>query len=226
MVLTDAQKRAMKKYAEKNKDKIRAISRKASKKHYDQDKENTKNNLGLKGYIYCITNTITNEKYIGSTELSLAQRFRRHKACCSNKNKTQKLYENMRTHGKDNFICELVEEIKLDNPKELKVIEGEYIDKFDTIKKGLNCNYPTSGIDTSDKENYMRLYMRQYYKTPKGLEVYKRNNENIKINYHKNKKLINLTSSPSDSSPSESSPSESSPSENEKCDPVPSQSEK
>lgn len=189
MATSEAQKRANAKWAEKNKDKIREYARTQAKKKYNEDKENTKKS-NLKGYIYKVVNRITNEIYIGSTELSLIQRFRRHKACS---NKNSKLYKNMKLHGKDNFYIELIEEIYKDNDKCLKEIEAEYIIKFDTINNGLNCNLPNGKISFEDKKNYHKEYMRQYLLTPKGQELKKKNNELNKIRYHLNK--INISPS-------------------------------
>lgn len=61
------------------------------------------------GYIYLITNNITNEKYVGQTKSSIYVRFAGH-IHDYKRFPNRKLYHNMIEYGADNFIPSLLEE--------------------------------------------------------------------------------------------------------------------
>lgn len=65
--------------------------------------------VDMSAYIYCITNHITNQCYIGKTELSVEKRFQRHKSNASRGDDTY-LYRSMRKYGIDNFSISIIEE--------------------------------------------------------------------------------------------------------------------
>lgn len=71
------------------------------------------------GYIYKITNMLTNKVYIGKTEGTIEQRFEEHKKAARN-NVQSHLYNSMRKYDFTNFIIEQVEECDNDilNAKE------------------------------------------------------------------------------------------------------------
>lgn len=99
------------------------------------------------GYIYLITNKITNEKYVGQTKNSIYVRFASHVHDYKRFPK-RKLYHNMIKYGIDNFEPTILEECEneLLNQKEI-----EWIQKLDTFQHGLN---DTSGIISKQpKEN-------------------------------------------------------------------------
>lgn len=62
----------------------------------------------MSSYIYCITNLITNQRYIGKTELTIEKRFKKHKSNAIKGHDTY-LYRSMRKYGIDNFSIDIVE---------------------------------------------------------------------------------------------------------------------
>lgn len=74
--------------------------------------------------IYKITNTVTDDIYIGSTTQKLSDIFKVHKS----KAKTQsdssnKLHKLMQEHGSENFSVHLVEDFKFENKREIPIKE-------------------------------------------------------------------------------------------------------
>jgi len=99
------------------------------------------------GYIYLITNKITNEKYVGQTKNSIYVRFSEHIKSYK-RIPNRKLYKNMLQYGINNFEPTLLEEC--DNSL-LDEKEIEWIKKIDTFNNGLN---ETPGkISFKQKEN-------------------------------------------------------------------------
>lgn len=94
--------------------------------------------------IYKITNTITNEVYIGCTKKSVHARFREHKSRShQDKYLTIKLYRSIRDYGIENFIAEKLFECD-DNLK--YEFEINTILKFDSFNNGLNHTIGGVGI--------------------------------------------------------------------------------
>lgn len=78
------------------------------------------------GHIYQITNSITNDCYIGKTTKTIDQRFQKHKYAHRYVNNTH-LYRAMRKYGIDNFRIISLEEIE---NKLLDLKEQEYIKNY------------------------------------------------------------------------------------------------
>lgn len=89
------------------------------------------------GRIYKIVNDINNLIYIGSTYNDLSKRFWEHKNN-SKQEKYQKIYIAMNEIGIEHFQIILVEEIIVKNKDELRIVEDNYICKFDTKINGYN----------------------------------------------------------------------------------------
>ena len=88
-------------------------------------------------FIYKITNTINDKKYIGKTEhQNPYKRFLEHKKDAKREyRKTRSLYKAMNKYGVENFIFEVIEEV----PNELASIKEQYyINLFNTYKNGYN----------------------------------------------------------------------------------------
>lgn len=85
--------------------------------------------------IYKITSP-TNKIYIGSSK-DIEDRFKQYKRlqCIGQR----KLYNSLKKHGIENHIFEIILECDLLN---LLKIEGYYIDLYDSISSGLNCQKP------------------------------------------------------------------------------------
>ena len=95
---------------------------------------NIKSSVPIIG-IYKITSP-SNKVYIGSSN-NIQRRFLNYKyyQC-----KQQiRLYNSLKKYGVENHKFEIIEECKLDN---LIVKEKYWVDKFDSIKIGLNIQYP------------------------------------------------------------------------------------
>ena len=92
------------------------------------------------GYIYKITNDITDEVYIGQTSNNYEERWIQHKRDAKQGVKGTKLVKNFIRFGIENFSFEVVEEVRGFNTFILDIKETEYIRKYDSFKKGLNSN--------------------------------------------------------------------------------------
>ena len=111
------------------------------------------------GYIYKITNTVNNKKYIGKTKYTVKSRYRRH--CYEAKRNVIEypLYSAMRKYGIDKFIVETIEEINNDDL--LNEREKYWIQYYDTyIKhgKGYNCTLGGEGNTTIDLNKIYELW--------------------------------------------------------------------
>ena len=84
--------------------------------------------------VYCITNKVTGEQYIGITGVnttvkqSLYIRIRKHIQRARTENKSWGLYENIRAYGTENFTYGLVEIIRGRKPAHSR--ERELIRQF------------------------------------------------------------------------------------------------
>lgn len=97
-------------------------------------------------YVYCITNNITKEKYVGQTTKSLELRMKWH--ICDSKNYLskshgiKKLYESMNKYGVENFTISILEETI---GTDLDDRENYWICKLDSVNNGLNASYGRGG---------------------------------------------------------------------------------
>lgn len=92
----------------------------------------------MKANIYKITNSKTDDVYVGSTVQLLKNRFKSHRSN-ANLNKAGKLYDCMRIHGIENFKIELLEEIDIQTQSEIGIKEKEY---YDLLQSSLNMKNP------------------------------------------------------------------------------------
>lgn len=137
----------------------------------------------MKGKIYALKSNQTDKIYIGSTIDRLSNRKAKHKYKYKQFLKSNYHYVTSFDLIKyDDCYIELLQEINIDNKKELYNIEGEW------IKKTKNCiNKQIAGRKVSqwwlDNKNKMKIYnqRRDKQKTKKYHNDY----------YHKNKELIN-----------------------------------
>lgn len=86
--------------------------------------------------IYKATNKLTNEAYIGKTIKSLAKRKSDHKYEAFHRRRQSKFYRALREFGWENFNWEIVGHSN--TYKNLKILEREFIVKFNTIDEGYN----------------------------------------------------------------------------------------
>lgn len=89
------------------------------------------------GYIYKITNTQTNQNYIGQT-IDINRRKRTHFNRLNNQSHDNpKLQASWNKYGKENFSFEYWE-FNISSAEELNNLECEYIDKYEGLTEGFN----------------------------------------------------------------------------------------
>jgi group I intron endonuclease len=117
------------------------------------------------GHIYLITNTITNEKYVGQTIHSVEHRFHDHITKSIKKSPDRKLYKNMLQYGVENFK---VEELETCDNALLNEREIAWITKLDTFKNGLNSTPGGQAkfCTTADEEDIVNMYLQNPDYTP------------------------------------------------------------
>lgn len=116
-------------------------------------------------YIYCITNQITGEKYVGQTVQPVEARFRSHLSMFRNKDKHPEyqhrpLMVAMEAYGVENFILSVLEEVS--NESLLDDREIFWIKTLDTFNNGYNSTRGGSGFNHYDRELISRLISMGY----------------------------------------------------------------
>ena len=113
--------------------------------------------------IYKITNTITNDFYIGSSK-NIKSRWAHHK-CQSvwNNNPNSQLYQDMQKYGLDKFEFEILAEVEIEK---LKETEQEFIEKLQPTYNNINAK----GIDIERQKNYHK----EYHKSDKGKKSHRK----------------------------------------------------
>ena len=121
--------------------------------------------------VYKITNTITGDFYIGSSN-DVKRRWANHK-CPSSLNKcpNNPMYLDMRKYGVDNFVFEILAEVEEDSLKEK---EQQFIETLKPTYNDRNAN----GLDIerhkkSQKSDKRKKYNKEYKKTEKYKEYQK-----------------------------------------------------
>ncbi len=84
------------------------------------------------GYIYCITNTINNEKYIGATTKTVEKRYKQHLNYAKNdrNNGCTCIKNAIQEYGEEHFT---VETLLICNIKQLDFYENNFINLYNTI---------------------------------------------------------------------------------------------
>ena len=116
--------------------------------------------------VYKITNTITNDFYIGSSK-DVKQRLTVHK-CPSTWNRypNNQLYHDFQKHGVDKFEFEILAEVE---SEQLKEAEQQFIE---TLKPTYN-NYNAKGLNIERRKEYQKEYNKEYQKSDKYKEYEK-----------------------------------------------------
>ena len=83
------------------------------------------------GFVYKITNILTDKKYIGLTTRSLEERFRKHLFDAFDARRKNAIHYALRKYGKKNFVIEAIFESNSLN--ELNDKENYFIQKYDTL---------------------------------------------------------------------------------------------
>ena len=138
--------------------------------------------------VYCIRNYVNTEVYVGSTCQPLSKRMAKHRSNMNGaKEKTRKVYQEMKRLGIEQFYIELLEEVKCDNIEQLRAKEGEYIRKMGTLNGLIN--------GTTKKEQDRNWYLNnKAYSNQKSKEYRENHKEEIKEwkkqHYEENKEEI------------------------------------
>ena len=103
--------------------------------------------------VYKITNTITGDCYIGSSN-DVKKRWRDHKCPSTWKRfPNNQLYQDMQKYGLDKFDFQVIAEVEIDSLKEM---EQQFIE---TLKPTYN-DRNAKGCDTERYKEYMKEYMK------------------------------------------------------------------
>ena len=119
--------------------------------------------------VYKIVNDVDDLIYIGSTTQILCKRMTKHRGSAREK-KDRKLYVHMNKIGFEHFKILLIREYNNISKERLRYKEDKYINKFDTVNKGLNTNY-ANGL------NCIHNMVRGYCKECKGKQICIHNNQ-------------------------------------------------
>ena len=124
--------------------------------------------------IYKITNTITNDFYIGSSN-DVKRRFTEHKKPSTWKRfSNNQLYKDMKNYGIDKFEFEILAEVE---PEQLKETEQQFIEKLKPTYNQMNAK----GLNVERIKKYQIEYYQQncekrkeYQKSSKGKEAHRK----------------------------------------------------
>lgn len=115
------------------------------------------------GYIYCITNTINNKKYVGKTLKTVEKRFKEHIHDRTKRSLEKRpLYSAMNKYGVDKFIVEILEEVK--DETLLNSREVYWIEKLGTFGRnnGYNATKGGDGKQYYDYKEIIKLIVKGY----------------------------------------------------------------
>ena len=138
--------------------------------------------------VYKITNTITGDFYIGSSK-NVKQRWACHKCQSTwNKHPNIQLYQDFQKYGIDKFAFEILAEVEIEQLKELKEMEQQFIELLKPTYNDRNAN----GLDIEKRKEYNKEYQKEYQKTDKFKEYqkeYYKSNKEYQREYQKTDKF-------------------------------------
>ena len=122
--------------------------------------------------VYKITNTITNDFYIGSSK-NVKRRWASHKWQSRwNSHPNSQMYQDMQKYGTEKFVFEILAEVEIDKLKEK---EQEFIE---TLKPTYNsCN--AKGLDIDKYKESHRKANKKYEKSDKYKKCKKKYNNQL-----------------------------------------------
>ena len=122
--------------------------------------------------VYKITNTITNDFYIGSSN-NVKRRWREHKWKSTwNKQPNSQLYKDMQKYGVDKFVFEILAEVE---ENFLKETEQQFIE----LLKPTYNNYRAKGMDFERYKEYEKSEKRKKAKKEYNKEHQKEYNNQL-----------------------------------------------
>ena len=120
--------------------------------------------------VYKITNTITGDFYIGSSN-NVKLRWAQHKwPSYWNKQPNNPMYIDMKNYGIDKFDFQVLEEVEAGSLKE----KEQYF--IETLKPTYN-NINAKGLNVERKKEYKKEYQKEYQKTDKFKEIQRKANK-------------------------------------------------
>ena len=117
--------------------------------------KNFKFDIMIKGFIYCITNTINGKKYVGKTTLTVEKRWLEHKRDFLKLNEIRPLYRAFKKYGVENFEVSQLEECSVELLSER---ESYWIAELKTFTLGYNATLGGDGSILYDYENIIEVY--------------------------------------------------------------------
>ena len=140
-------------------------------------------NYKMKGRIYCLyyPHDENEQVYIGSTTRELKKRLWGHNSKYERwKRGEQEATTNsfilMDKYGKDNIKIKLLEEVEVNDKKELERIEGQWIERSNCVNQVVAGR--TNQEWTEDNNEHLKEYRRQYYSRPDVKERQKEKRKN------------------------------------------------
>lgn len=106
-------------------------------------------------FIYRIVNNINHKTYIGKTETSIEERWKKHVWDANNLKENSKIHSSIKKYGKENFSIEVIEECSSDIINER---EKYYIKKYNTVKDGYNISLGGKGNPLYNKKYILDLW--------------------------------------------------------------------
>lgn len=88
--------------------------------------------------VYKAFNTESGKSYIGITSRDVNVRWSEHLSRARCEQRQSRLYDAIRKYGADKFEVTVID--SSDNEDEIRSLETQYIEKFDTYENGYNCN--------------------------------------------------------------------------------------
>lgn len=112
----------------------------------------------MTGKIYCISNNINNNLYIGKTTYpNIETRFKEHQRDSrKEKCKDRPLYRAINKYGFENFTISLIDECDI---RELEAREQYWIDYYDTYNNGYNATKGGDGRVLYDYDLFIEDYL-------------------------------------------------------------------
>ena len=117
--------------------------------------------------VYKITNTITNDFYIGSSKNVKSRWVDHKKPSILKKHPNNPMYIDMQKYGVDKFVFEILAEVE---ESFLKEKEQQFIE---TLKPTYNSNR-ANGWDIERYKEYRKEYYKEYQKSDKGKKYHKK----------------------------------------------------
>jgi group I intron endonuclease len=119
--------------------------------------------------VYCITNNITNKKYIGYTNDPETRWYKHQFHGKRGDGSCTQLYRSMKKHGIENFTFEIIEN-NITDESLAKTREIFFIQEFNTFKSGYNATLGGTGGDMSGYDSWKES-MNVYHKN-KSVDSY------------------------------------------------------